>query len=214
MGIDYFSENYSLSSSSDDDEPKDMAFNFKSGSGRFTEDRRDGLGSEPSLRGSRKTQLRSFEKLEPRNSGDASSYDENDDRSFAAPAPEIDSVIAEGTMTDTTQVSSSLTTKAPSSSAAISSQDTGRRATDGDRSLSISTELWSVRAEGSMGGGPDRLSVRWLGGERETSSSLLNEDGSLEDGPEGRVDGTSTISVEALKDMWNEMVRRDSETSS
>lgn len=269
MGVDYFSEDYSLSSSSDDDEPK--VFEFESASRRFTEDRLDALGSERSLRGFRKGLTRSFEELEERSSAYGISFD-GDDRASAAPVPEIDSVLAEGTTIDTAYVGGSGKRKAlsmstasssrdtgrlatdengpvavntdmlsistaPSSrdtgrlatdgngpvavntdllsiSTAPSSQDTGRLATDGDGPVAISTGVSSMRAEGSMGGGPRRLGISGPVRIASGSSDLGSEDGSMMEGPVGRVDGMSMISVAALKDMWNEMARRDSEESS
>lgn len=212
MHVDYFSEGYSLSSSSDDDEPKE--FGFESAPRRFTEDRPDGFGSEPSLRSFRKGLTRSFEKLEERCSEFASGFDLDDDRATAALAPEIDSVLAEGTSIDNEYIGSSRTRNSLSISTASSSRDTGRRATDEAASVSVGKGMSSVRAEGSMGGGPERLGASGPVLGASESPDLGSEDGSMVEGPEGRVDGMNTISVAALKDMWNEMARRDSEASS
>lgn len=81
MGMDYFSEDYSLSDSSSDGEGRREEEDFASRNRRYTDDRRGDMGEESrirlALRGFRKGPVRSFESLEKQSSKGSISDEES-----------------------------------------------------------------------------------------------------------------------------------------
>ncbi|CDF37540.1 unnamed protein product [Chondrus crispus] len=243
MHIDYFSEDYSFSSSSDEEQPGQPVFNLESASRRFTEDRPDGIGSQQSLRSFRKSKPQSFEKLESRW---MDRPDEDEDNLNELPMTEIESIIAEGTLEDNILRHRSWNGGNRSIFTTLSSRGTRQRATDansstlenvdnesmvGNHSLDeISEQAMEARIDEelhmtSTGDGSETVTIARLESdvhpvieqtaykeENEQLEVRMEQDYDKEKDLARPVQDMTKVSFAEVKAMWNEKVRRASET--